>query len=95
MLLSPEELAARMHRLREQCEKRDRDVESLEVTVFEYEPGGNRAESQALLSRYSEAGAHRVAVIQGLGDHTGSTEWGEWTPDRFDAELERVASRCV
>lgn len=95
MLLSPEELAAQMQRLREECEKRNRDVESLEVTVFEYDPGGDRAESQDLLSRYSEAGAHRLVVIQGLGDHMGSTEWGVWTPDRFDAELERVASRFV
>jgi probable F420-dependent oxidoreductase len=95
MLVSPEELAVQLGRLREECDKRGRDADAIEITLFEYDPGGDRAASQAFLDRYAEAGADRVVVIQGLGDHMGSHEWGMWSEDRFAEQLEHVASRYL
>ena len=95
MLLSPEALAVEMARLRAECDRRGRDADSIEITVFEYDPGGDRAESQDLLARYAQAGAHRMVIIQGLGDHMGSHEWGTWSADRYRVQLDHVAERYV
>jgi hypothetical protein len=95
MLLSPEELAVEMGELRAACAQRGRDAKALDITVFEYDPGSDRAASQDLLDRYANAGADRMVIIQGLGDHMGSTEWAAWTTDGFEAELERVAGRFL
>lgn len=95
MLVTPQELAAEMDKLREECERRGRDVDEIEVTLFEYDPGGDRDASQEFLARYAEAGADRVVVIQGLGDHMGAHEWGTWGPDRFREQLDDVASRYL
>jgi len=95
MLLTPEQLAAEMEKLRAECEKRGRDADEIEVTLFEYDPGGDRDASQEFLARYAEAGADRVVVIQGLGDHMGSHEWGTWSEVRFRDQLEHVASRYL
>jgi probable F420-dependent oxidoreductase len=95
MLVSPEQLAAEMEKLREECAIRGRDPGEIEVTLFEYDPGGDRDASQEFLARYAEAGADRVVVIQGLGDHMGAHEWGTWGPDHFQAQLDDVAARYL
>jgi probable F420-dependent oxidoreductase len=95
MRLSPEELKAELAKLRIECEKRGRDAAEIEITVLEYDPGGDRAASQDLLRRYADAGAHRMVIIQGLGDHMGSHEWGSWSADRFREQLEDVAKRYL
>jgi probable F420-dependent oxidoreductase len=95
MLVTPEQLAGEMDRLRVECDRRGRDADQIEVTLFEYDPGGDRASSQAFLSRYAEAGADRVVVIQGLGDRMGSHEWATWAEDRFRERLDDVASRYL
>lgn len=95
MLVTPEQLAVEMDKLREECERRGRDPDEIEVTLFEYDPGGDRDASQEFLARYAEAGADRVVVIQGLGDHMGAHEWGTWSEDRFREQLDHVASRYL
>lgn len=95
MLVSPDELAAALERLREECEQRGRDPESIEVTLFEYDPGGDRDGCQEFLAGYEEAGADRVVVIAGLGDHMGAHEWGTWGPDRYRDQLDGVAARFL
>jgi probable F420-dependent oxidoreductase len=95
MLVSPDDLAVEVARLREECHTRGRDPDEIEITLFEYDPGGDRAASQAFLERYAEAGAHRVVVIQGLGDHMGSHEWATWSPEGFAEQLEQVAGRFL
>ena len=95
MLVSPDELAAAMERLREECELRGRDPERIEVTLFEYDPGGDRDACQEFLARYAESGADRVVVIEGLGDHMGAHEWGSWGPDDFREQLSGVAARFL
>jgi hypothetical protein len=95
MLVTPDQLAADMEKLRAECERVGRDPEEIEVTLFEYDPGGDRQAAQELLARYAEAGADRVVVIQGLGDHMGSHEWGTWSADRFRQQLDHVASRYL
>lgn len=95
MLLTPEALAVEMERLRGECELRGRDPDALEITVFEYDPGGDRDASQDLLARYSASGADRLVIIQGLGDHMGSSEWGDWSPENFDEQLTHVAARFL
>jgi hypothetical protein len=84
-----------MDKLRAACQERDRDPDEIEVTLFEYDPGGDRDASQQFLAEYEEAGADRVVVIQGLGDHMGSHEWGTWSEDRFREQLAYVASRYL
>ena len=95
MLVTPEELADEMDRLRAECRRHGRDPYEIEVTLFEYDPGGDREASQEFLARYAEAGAHRVVVIQGLGDHMGSHEWGTWSADRFREQLDHAAARYL
>jgi probable F420-dependent oxidoreductase len=95
MLVTPEELAAEVEKLRAECDRRGRDPDEIEVTLFEYDPGGDRDASQEFLARYAEAGADRVVVIQGLGDHMGSHEWATWSEDRFREQLDDVASRYL
>jgi probable F420-dependent oxidoreductase len=95
MLVTPEQLAVEMDKLRAACAERDRDPDEIEVTLFEYDPGGDRDASQQFLAEYEEAGADRVVVIQGLGDHMGSHEWGTWSEDRFREQLAYVASRYL
>jgi probable F420-dependent oxidoreductase len=95
MLVTPEQLAAEMDKLRAECDRRGRDADEIEVTLFEYDPGGDRDASQEFLAGYAEAGADRVVVIQGLGDHMGSHEWGSWSEDRFREQLDHVASRYL
>lgn len=95
MLVTPDELAVAMGRLREECEKRDRDPEQIEVTLFEYDPGGDRDACQEFLARYADAGADRVVVIEGLGDHMGAHEWGTWGPDGYRDQLDGVAARFL
>jgi len=95
MLVTPDELAAGRERLREECERRGRDPEAIEVTLFEYDPGGDRDACQEFLARYEEAGADRVVVIEGLGDHMGAHEWGTWTPEAFGERLDATAARFL
>ena len=95
MLVSPEELREALKRLEEECAKVGRDAGEIEVTLFEYEPGGDRASAQDFLQRYAEAGADRVVMIQGLGDEMGSNEWDAWGPDNFRDHLEEVAARFL
>jgi probable F420-dependent oxidoreductase len=95
MLVTPEELADEMDKLRAECRRHGRDPYEIEVTLFEYDPGGDREASQEFLASYAEAGAHRVVVIQGLGDHMGSHEWGRWSEDRFREQLDHVAARYL
>ena len=95
MLVTPAELAADLERLRVECERRGRDPEAIEVTLFEYDPGGDRDSCQEFLGAYAEAGADRVVVIAGLGDHMGAHEWGTWGPDQFRDRLDGVAGRFL
>jgi probable F420-dependent oxidoreductase len=95
MLVSPDDLRVEMDKLRLECEKRGRDPASIEVTLFEYDPGGDRAAGQEFLERYAEAGAHRVVLIQGLGDYMGSHEAALWTPEAYRGQLEAVAARYL
>jgi probable F420-dependent oxidoreductase len=95
MLLSPDELKVELEKLRAECDKRGRDAREIEVTVFEYDPGGDRAASQGLLGQYAEAGADRMVIIQGLGAHMGSYETSSWSADRFSEQLARVADRYL
>ena len=95
MLLSPDELEVEIEKLHVECENRGRNAADIEVTVLEYDPGGDRAASQDFLARYAAAGAHRVVIIQGLGDHMGSREWSSWSAERFGEQLSRVAERYL
>ncbi len=95
MLVSPEELKEQMAVLRAECEKRGRDPDGIEVTLFEYDPGEDRSASQEFLAAYEDAGADRVVVIQGLGDHMGSHEAATWAPDTYRDQLARVAERFL
>ena len=95
MLVSPDDLAVEMAHLREECARRGRDPDEIEVTVFEYDPGGSRSKSQDLVGRYAAAGADRMVIIEGLGDHMGSAEWSSWSPDSFEAQLDQVAGRFL
>lgn len=96
MLVTPEQLAVEMERLREECERLGRDASEIEVTLFEYDPGGDRDASRDFLARYAEAGADRVVVIQGLGDHMGAAEaFGAWSAENYRASLDDVASRYL
>jgi probable F420-dependent oxidoreductase len=95
MLVTPEQLAAEMDKLRVACERRGRDREEIEVTLFEYDPRADRDASQEFLARYREAGADRLVVIQGLGDHMGSHEWATWSAERFRERLDDVAQRFL
>jgi probable F420-dependent oxidoreductase len=95
MLVSPDDLAVEMGRLREECNRRGRDPGGIEVTVFEYDPGGDRSTSQDLVDRYTLAGADRIVVIEGLGDHMGSADWSTWSADSFQAHLDGVAERFL
>jgi probable F420-dependent oxidoreductase len=95
MLLSPDELKVELEKLRAECDKRGRDAGEIEVTVFEYDPGGDRAASQGLLGQYAEAGADRMVIIQGLGAHMGSYETSSWSADRFSEQLAQVADRYL
>jgi alkanesulfonate monooxygenase SsuD/methylene tetrahydromethanopterin reductase-like flavin-dependent oxidoreductase (luciferase family) len=95
MLVMPEQLAADLEQLRAECERRGRDPEEFEVTLFEYDPRGDRDALQELLGRYADPGADRVGRIQGLGDHMGSHEWETWSADRFGAGVADVAGRYL
>jgi probable F420-dependent oxidoreductase len=95
MLVSPEDLKQARVSLEEECAKVGRDASEIEVTLFEYEPGGDRDAAQEFLRGYADAGADRVVMIQGLGDHMGSDEWGAWASDSFRDKLEDVASRFL
>jgi probable F420-dependent oxidoreductase len=95
MLVSPEDLAEAMKSLEAECAKVGRDAGEIDVTLFEYDPGGDRAAAQEFLERYAEAGADRVVMIQGLGDHMGSEEWGAWAEDSFRQKLDDVRSRFL
>jgi probable F420-dependent oxidoreductase len=95
MLVTPAELAAALQRLREECAIRGRDPDEIEVTLFEYDPGDDRDACRDLLARYEEAGADRVVVIAGLGDHMGAHEWGTWGPERYRDQLNGVAARFL
>jgi probable F420-dependent oxidoreductase len=95
MLLAPDALKVELGRLRSECEKRGRDATEIEVTIFEYDPGGDREASQEYLAGYADAGAHRLVLIQGLGDHMGSREWTSWSTDRFREQLSGVAERFL
>ena len=95
MLVTPVELAAALERLREECAIRDRDPDEIEVTLFEYDPGGGRDGCRELLAGYEEAGADRVVVVAGLGDHMGAHEWGTWAPERYRDQLDGIAARFL
>ncbi len=95
MLISPEELAAALELLREECEKRGRNADEIEVTLFEYDPGGDRDACQEFLAAYADAGADRVVIIEGLGDHMGAEEWGTWGAEQFGERVGRAAARFL
>lgn len=96
MLVSPDELGAEMDKLRKECERLGRDPSAIEVTLFEYDPGGDRESSQEFLARYAAAGAERVVIIQGLGDHMGAAEaFGAWSHEHFRESLADVAGRYL
>jgi probable F420-dependent oxidoreductase len=95
MMLPPDELAVEIRRLREECERIGRDPSALSVTVFEYEAGVDRAQSQEIVARFEQAGVDRLVLIQGLGDHTGSHEWALWSPDEYRGRLEQSAERYL
>jgi len=96
MLVTPEQLAEEMDKLRAECERVGRDASEIEITLFEYDPGGDRDASQEFLARYAQAGADRVVVIQGLGDHAGASEaFGAWSAENFRDQLDDAASRYL
>jgi probable F420-dependent oxidoreductase len=95
MLVTPEDLKAALAQLEVECEKVGRDAAEIEITLFEYDAGGDRAASQDFLAGYAEAGADRVVVISGMGDSMGSDDWGAWTPEGYEDQLADVARRYL
>lgn len=62
-------LQLRWHAYARSASRRGRDPDDIEVTIFEYDPGGSRSSSQDLVDRYAAAGADRMVIIEGMGDH--------------------------
>jgi len=86
IFLPPEEMRAELAKLRTECAKAGRDFNQLDITIMKREFRGGRAEVQAGLRQYEDAGVHRF-VIMLVGVRLDAT--------RYQPELERLASLYV
>jgi len=86
IFLSPAELAENLRKLRAECDAARRDFSALDITLMRRELRGGRAEVQAGLVQYAEAGAHRMVVMM--------LEAG-LRPENYASELRRLAALYV
>jgi probable F420-dependent oxidoreductase len=86
IFLSPAELKENLSKLRAECETAGRDFASLDITIMRRELRGDRAEVQAGLKQYVDAGAHRFVVMM--------LEVG-LRPQNYASELRRLAELYV
>ena len=83
IFLSPAQLSAELDKLRAECKAAGTDFNRMDITVMRREMRGERADVQAGLKQYTDAGAHRF-VLMLIG--------GQLKPDGYEAELRRLAA---
>jgi probable F420-dependent oxidoreductase len=86
IFLSPAELKENLAKLRAECETAKRDFSRLDITIMRRELRGGRAEVQAGLAQYGEAGAHRFVVMM---------QEAALAPENYLSELRRIAELYV
>jgi probable F420-dependent oxidoreductase len=86
IFLSPAQLSEELGKLRAECAAAGTDFGRMDITIMRRELRGERAEVQAGLKHYAEAGAHRF-VLMLIG--------GQLKPDSYAAELRRLAAIYV
>jgi alkanesulfonate monooxygenase SsuD/methylene tetrahydromethanopterin reductase-like flavin-dependent oxidoreductase (luciferase family) len=79
--LKPEELKAELIKLRQLCDEANRDFSKIEITIFS--PLGDN-DSRAAVEAYRVAGAHRLILFPPT-----------LAPDKYEAELEEIASAWI
>ena len=86
IFLSPAQLREELDKLRTECGAAGTDFNRMDITIMRREMRGGRAEVQAGLKEYADAGAHRY-VLMLIG--------GQLKPDGYAAELRRLAELYV
>ncbi len=86
MFLTPVQLKEGLDKLRAECAAAGSEFSRMDITIMRRELRGARAEVQAVLKHYAEAGAHRFVIMMldsGL------------RPEHYAAELRRLAALYV
>jgi probable F420-dependent oxidoreductase len=86
IFLAPPVLRGELRKLRGECERAERDLNRLDITIMKRELRGDRASVQSGVHEYEEAGAHRFVIMQVGAKMTAST---------YEAELERLAALYI
>jgi probable F420-dependent oxidoreductase len=86
IFLTPPQLRAELDKLRAECATVGRDFNALDITIMRRELRGERAEVQAGLAQFAEAGAHRF-VLTLIG--------ARLTEASYAAEIARLAGLYV
>jgi probable F420-dependent oxidoreductase len=86
IFLSPAQLSEELGKLRAECSAAGTDFGRMDITIMRREMRGTRAEVQAGLKQYADAGAHRY-VLMLIG--------GQLKSDGYAAELRRLAELYV